>query len=595
MLVEDPHDLRGVHRRAAADGDDDVRLEARHQLGAFLRAGEGRVGSHVRERGEHDALLLEALLNRLRVAVRIEEGIRHDERLLLAELLAKFLERHREAALLLIHLFRRAEPQHVLSSHGHSLDVDEVLDADILRNRVPAPASAAERERRNKHEVVDVADAAEARRHVHEQTAGLHPLCELVELGLLVEFVDPEDRRVAKTAVVHEQGLRDVERMVEILALVHAEDRRELLVAERLGAVRGGRLADEDLRVLGHLEARHLGNRHRALTNDLRIQCAVDEHRRADLVRFGLVEEVAATLRELGLDGVVDLLVGDHRLLRRADHAVVEGLRVDDRVDGVDDVTARVENRRRVAGADAEGRRAGAVGGLHHAGTSRREDDVGLLHEEVRLRQARRLDPADDVLRGACLHGRVQHNLRRRDRGVLGARMRTDHDAVARLEREQRLEDGSRSGVRRRDDGADDADRLGELHHAARRVLLDHAAGLRVLVGVVDVLGRKVVLDDLVLDDAHAGLGDGHLGEGDALAVRRKRRGLENRVHLLLRVRRVLLLRRSHARKGCLEFRDARIYGRFRDLVCAFHLLVLPCWSLRPFRGTTRKSIALPE
>ena len=48
-------------------------------------------------------------------------------------------------------------------------------------------------------------------------------------------------------------------------------------------------------------------------------------------------------------------------------------------------------------------------------------------------------------------------------------------------------------------------------------VLLDDTAGLGILVGVVNIFGGVVVLDDLVLHHAHAGFLHGQLGQRDAL------------------------------------------------------------------------------
>ena len=53
----------------------------------------------------------------------------------------QLVERHRHAALLEIHLLRRAEPQHVLSPLGNGLDVQQVLHADVLGDGVAAPRS----------------------------------------------------------------------------------------------------------------------------------------------------------------------------------------------------------------------------------------------------------------------------------------------------------------------------------------------------------------------------------------------------------------------------------------------------------------------
>ena len=123
-----------------------------------------------------------------------------------------------------------------------------------------------------------------------------------------------------------------------------------------------------------------------------------------------------------------------------------------------------------------------------------------------------------------------------------------DNNAVAGLEGNQGLENGGGGGVRRGDDGAHEAEGLGDLPHAVGRVLLNDAAGLRIAVGVVDVFGGKVVLDHLVLDDAHAGLGDRGLRQRDAGLVGGRSRREENLVHLLLGIACIDLLRRFHAR-----------------------------------------------
>ena len=112
--------------------------------------------------------------------------------------------------------------------------------------------------------------------------------------------------------------------------------------------------------------------------------------------------------------------------------------------------------------------------------------------------------------------------------------MGADNDGIAGLQGDQALEDRGGSGVRGGDDGGDDADGLSDLLGAESLVLFDHTTGLGVLVGVVDVLGSVVVLDDLILDHAHAGLFHGHPGQGDAGLVRGGSSGQEDLVHLLL-------------------------------------------------------------
>ena len=83
MLVHHPHDLAGVHGGTAAQGDDAVRLEGNHGLGAFFCAGQGRIGSYVEEGGVLNAHFIQLIGNGLGVSVVIQEGVRYDEAALL--------------------------------------------------------------------------------------------------------------------------------------------------------------------------------------------------------------------------------------------------------------------------------------------------------------------------------------------------------------------------------------------------------------------------------------------------------------------------------------------------------------------------------
>ncbi len=86
-----------------------------------------------------------------------------------------------------------------------------------------------------------------------------------------------------------------------------------------------------------------------------------------------------------------------------------------------------------------------------------------------------------------------------------------------------------------------------------------------------DVLGGEVVLDDLVLDDPHAGLLDRHGGEGDALIIGCDRSRAEYGVDLLLGVGGVSLL-------GSLDALDegGEFFLAFKGFCCLGHG-VTPC------------------
>ena len=574
VLVHHPHDLAGVHRGAAADGDDAVGLEGLDLLEAALAVLELGVGRDGPEARVDDALLVEGRLDLLGEAALVEEGVGDDEGALLAVDLGELAQGHGHAALLEEDLLGNTEPQHVLTPLCDGLDVEQVLGADVARDGVAAPGAAAERQRRRHLEVVDVADAALGGRGVDEDAARLHALGVLGHL-LGLARVDEQRARVA-VAAVGDEALGLGEGVLPVLGAIHAEDGGELLVGPGLGGLDGLDLADEHLGAGGDGHAGGLGDLGRGLADHLGVDAAVDDDGVADLGDLVALEEVAAALLELGLDLVVDLVEDDDVLLGGADHAVVEGLGVDDRVDGELDVGGVVDDGGVVARADAQGGLAGGVRGVDHARATGGEDDVGGAHELGGHVEGRDVDPVDDALGGAGGLGGLAHDAGGLGGALAGARVRGDEDRVAGLQGDERLEDRGGGGVGRRDDGGDDAERLGDLLVAEGGVVGDDVARLHVLVLVVDVLGGIVVLDDLVLHDAVTGLLDGHLGQRDAGLVGGHGGLIEDLVHLLLGERRELGLRDAHLLDALLQRLDA--VDRGPDDVChAFLLFLGPC------------------
>ena len=197
----------------------------------------------------------------------------------------QLVERDRQAALLDVNLGRGAEPEHILSPFGDGLDVQKMLDAHVFGDGVAAPGAAAEGEGGRELEVIQVADAAEGRRGVDEDAAGLHARAELVELRALGERIEVNGGRVAVAAVGDEmlglfKGVR------EVLRAVHGKHRGELLVREFFGNIDALNLADEDFRCLGDRHAGELRDLMRALADDFGVQGAVDDDGLADLFRL---------------------------------------------------------------------------------------------------------------------------------------------------------------------------------------------------------------------------------------------------------------------------------------------------------------------
>ena len=578
MLVQHPHDLGSVHGGAAAQGDNHVGLEIADLLDAFHSAAQSGVRSHVVEAGVLDAQLVQLIGDVLGEARLEQEGVGDDEGLLAVVFGLELIQSHGHAALLEVHLLRRAEPQHVFSPLGNGLNVNQVLDTHVLGNGVAAPRAAAQGEGGSQLEVVQVADTALGGGGVHQDAAGLHGSLVLGQLFLL-RHVDVQGGGVA-VAAVGDEVLGLLNGLVESLGLVHGQHGGQLLVSELLGDVHALHFADDNLGALRHVHASQGGDGVGLLANNLGVERAVDDNGLADLFRLFFVEEVAAALLELILHSLVDLVQHDDGLLGGTNHAVVEGLGVDDGVDSQHHIGGVVDDGRGVAGANAQGGRAGGVGSLHHAGAAGGQDDVSLGHQGVGQLQVRNVNPTNDALGSASLHSGLQNDFCSRDGALLGTGMGADDDAVTGLQGDEGLKDGGRSGVGGGDNGADNTDGLGNLLGAVGGVLLDNAAGLGVLVGVIDVLSRVVVLDDLVFHHAHAGLLHSHFGQRDTLEVGSHGGGAEDFVHLLLGVGGEHLLRLAHPGKHSFEclrvlhnfvshFRVHEILHPFFKLFCA--------------------------
>ena len=282
MLVEDPHDLPRVHGGAAAQGDDHIRLEGRHGLGALLRVGQSGVGLDIGEYGVDNAHGGELVGNGLGVAVLEEEGVGDDKRPLLAQHIPQLIQCHREAALLEIDLLGGAEPQHILSPLRHGLDVQKVHGPHVLADAVAAPRAAAQGQGGAQLEIVEIADAAMAGGGIYHYPAGLHGGAEGVEAVGSVG-VDVNRGGVAIAAVGH-QALRLGDGLLKGLGPVHSQHRRQFLMGEGLRGLHALHLADEDLDSRVHGDAGHLRNLSGALAHDLGIEGAVNEDGFAELL-----------------------------------------------------------------------------------------------------------------------------------------------------------------------------------------------------------------------------------------------------------------------------------------------------------------------
>ena len=132
--------------------------------------------------------------------------------------------------------------------------------------------------------------------------------------------------------------------------------------------------------------------------------------------------------------------------------------------------------------------------------------------------------------------------------------MRREDHGVAGLQREHAVAHRRRDRIRDGADGADDAHRLRDEHEVVLGVLADDAARLLALQAVPDDARLALLLEDLVLVVADAGLVDGHARERLGVVVDVLRHVAHDRVDLLLRERLVDGLRGAGLGDQLLDF-----------------------------------------
>ena len=406
-----------------------------------------------------------------------------------------------------------------------------MLRRNVVRRDVAAEAAAAERHGRVQSG--GQADRAMSGGRVHTNAVG--------------RLVQPElenDRvvlRVNGHGVTHAAVLQDLlaalTAFAPILHDVVGEHRAQLLDREREVAAHPLKLCDQRAGAGRHGEAAFLGDVDGRLADKRGIRQSL---RRDQLPgqRLGLGgrQEVTALVLELPLGLRLDGLVDDHRVGRRAQHAVVERLAGENVVGGLAHVGARLDVARRVAWPDTVGGLARAVGRAHQAHAAGRENhrDLARPHQLLRPFERDGMHPADGAVGQPGATAGLVHDVGRAGDAAGRRRMRRQHDGAPRLDRDQDLVDRSRRGIRGGNDGRDHPERLGDFDDLAILNPVDHAHGLHGLDELEHPLRGKQVLLGLVGDHAKGGFFDRQPRQG--FGVRRDGRGhgLDDAVDLIL-------------------------------------------------------------
>ena len=337
-------------------------------------------------------------------------------------------------------------------------------------------------------------------------------------------------------AAFQNQLVADLASLFEGLSAIHTQHGAQLLVCP--GVVVAGivGLSDQNLGVSGNLDACHLSQLHSGTANSssLNAMSSSVEEDLANLDSLVLAQEVATVVLQFLLDLVIDAINNGDVLLGSADHAVIEGLGVNGGSNSVLDIAGIVHDDVAVTGADADSGGTGGVSCLNHAGAAGCHDNVNFLHHDLRHLDGGLVDPADDVLGQASLHSSLVHDASSLDGAALCGGMGAQQDSVAGLQADQDLIDSGGGGVGGRSNSTNNAHGLCDTHGTSSLVLFDNTAGLLVAEVVEHMLGSIVVLDNLILDHAHAGLIVSHLCQGDTSLVSCHSSLLADLINLLL-------------------------------------------------------------
>ncbi len=400
------------------------------------------------------------------------------------------------------------EPLHGVSPFADFLDVKKIDGACITSDAVMAIGAASKRKGWEEG-VIDVANAAEGRRRIPDDTNGFHLIAELIGHGL---FFAMDASAMSKTAEFKHLFAK-VKAFFGIFDFINAKNGRKLFARERLFRSDFLKFNGNDRGIGWNLETALFGNPSRAHASNVGIKTAVfdaffathhAEHELLKKLLFFLVRPIDFETGEFLLHRIINGLMHEDGAFGSANHAIVEILRHDNVIDRFILVTALIDIDWNVTSTDAKSRLATAISRFDHSITARRQDssDARMLHKSARRIHRRMFDPLNAILRRTSRHGRIAHDNRRRFGAILRFWMESEDDRVSRFDRNKRFENNGRSWIGHWGQTGDDADWFRNLGNAGDRIFFDDANGLGMTHIVDDIFASEEILRCFIFENA---------------------------------------------------------------------------------------------
>ena len=140
MFIHQPQNLGGIHRRTAAQSDNDIRLEGIYHIDGNVNRAQIRIRFNIGENLILNAQTFQNIGDFLGIT-QIEQWFVGNQKSFFAAL--QFFQCQLQRTRFEINFFRNFEPQHIFFTHCHCFNVHQMFNSYVFADRVAAPGAAA--------------------------------------------------------------------------------------------------------------------------------------------------------------------------------------------------------------------------------------------------------------------------------------------------------------------------------------------------------------------------------------------------------------------------------------------------------------------